>query len=87
MNKEPDYSIIIPAYNEEDYLPLTLENVKDAMASISGYSGEIIVTDNNSTDRTSEVASDYGARVVFQQHRQIALSRNTGGRSRPKAST
>ena len=45
------YSIIIPAYNEEELLPQTLKAINKAMAGVSRYSGELIVTDNNSTDR------------------------------------
>ncbi len=76
-----DYSIIIPAYNEEEYLPATLASVKTAMASIPYVKGEIIVTDNNSTDSTSSVAEEFGARVIFEEHRQIAKSRNTGAKN------
>lgn len=51
------YSIIIPAYNEEELLPQTLEAINKAMADISRYSGEVVVTNNNSTDRTAEIAA------------------------------
>ncbi len=50
-----DYSIIIPAYNEEALLANTLAVLQKSMAKIP-LSGEIIVTDNNSTDRTPEIA-------------------------------
>ena len=65
------YSVIIPAYNEEDFLPSTLSSLHSAMDSIP-YKGEIIVVDNNSTDNTGHVAQKYGARVVFEPFRQIA---------------
>ena len=78
---KPDYSIIIPAYNEEEYLPATLESLKTAMNSLTALNGEIIVTDNNSTDRTAAVAEEFGARVVFEEHRQIAKARNTGAKN------
>lgn len=78
-DKKIDYSIIIPAYNEEDYLPDTLASVKDAMKTLVQFSGEIIVTDNNSTDRTASIAEESGARVVFEEHRQISRARNRGG--------
>jgi glycosyltransferase involved in cell wall biosynthesis len=76
-----DYSIIIPAYNEEDYLPHTLEHLIRAMKAFIRYKGEIIVTDNNSTDSTASIAKKYGARVVFEGHRQISRSRNTGAKA------
>ncbi len=74
------YSIIVPAYNEEDFLPATLERLQSIMAKLP-VSGEIIVTDNNSTDRTAEIAREHGARVVFEEHQQISRSRNAGGRA------
>ena len=81
QNNEIDYSIIIPAYKEEEYLPDTLESLKAAMDHLSGLRGEVIVTDNNSTDRTAVVAQKYGARVVFEEHRQISKARNTGAKN------
>ncbi len=50
------------------------------MKTLSGLSCEIIVTDNNSTDRTAAIAEESGARVVFEEHRQISRARNTGAR-------
>ncbi len=75
------YSIIIPAYNEEDYLPHTLANLIQSMKAVSRYKGEIIVTDNNSTDRTAAIAEEYGARVIFEEHQQISRARNTGAKA------
>lgn len=70
---------MIPAHNEEAYLPVTLASMHRAMSELATHRGEIVVTDNDSTDRTSEVATDGGARVVFEEHRQIARARNAGG--------
>lgn len=74
----PDYSIIIPAYNEEVLLPATLESIIEAMESVPTHSGEVVVADNDSTDLTATVARGYGATVVFEGHRQIARARNAG---------
>ena len=76
-----DYSIIVPAYNEEDYLPVTLASLRESMAAVAEFRGETIVTNNNSTDRTAEIAEESGARVIFEKHRQIARARNAGGRA------
>ncbi|MEI8248183.1 MAG: glycosyltransferase [Lentisphaerota bacterium] len=76
-----DYSVIVPAYNEELHLPETLRNLQKAMASVEPLRGEIIVVDNNSTDRTAEIARESGAGVVFEAHNQISRARNCGGRS------
>ncbi|MDO5850057.1 MAG: glycosyltransferase family protein [Methanobacteriaceae archaeon] len=53
-------SIIIPTYNEEEYLPKLLESIK--MQDFTDY--EIIVADANSKDNTREIAEKYGAKVV-----------------------
>ena len=54
------FSIIIPTYNEEEYLPNLLDSIK--RQCFSDY--EIIVADANSTDRTREIAEEYGCVVV-----------------------
>lgn len=74
-----DFSIIVPAYNEEMWLPATLKQLKQIVREVP-QNGEIIVTDNNSTDRTREIAQEYGTVVVFEGHRQIARSRNAGAK-------
>jgi glycosyltransferase involved in cell wall biosynthesis len=74
------YSVIIPAFNEEEYLERTLTTIHEAMASLP-LAGELIVVDNNSTDRTSQVAKEAGARVVFEPKNQISRARNTGARA------
>ena len=71
------YSVVIPAYNEEKYLPQTLKHLNEVMDSATG-DGETIVVDNNSTDSTAEIAERLGARVVFEPHNQIGRARNTG---------
>ena len=81
----PDYAIIIPAFNEEDYLAVTLEATRSAMAE-QDLSGELIVVDNNSSDATATVAEENGAdRVVFEPHNQIARARNAGAEAVPEA--
>jgi len=74
------YSVIIPAFNEQELLPKTLEALQKAMREIA-MPGEIIVADNNSGDKTPEIAIQYGASVVFEQINQISRARNTGARA------
>ena len=73
-------SIIIPAFNEERLIGETLRQVKAATAAFSrrGWPTEIMVCDNNSTDRTAELARAQGATVVFEPVNQIARARNSG---------
>lgn len=73
-----DYSIIIPAYNEEAYLPATLTAVAAAMTAVGTLRGEVVVVDNNSHDATAAVAAAHGVRLVFEPHNQIARARNCG---------
>jgi len=53
-------SIIIPTLNEEKYLPLLLEEIKKQ--NFNSY--EIIVADGGSEDRTTEIARNYGCKIV-----------------------
>lgn len=73
-------SVIVPAYNEERLLGESLRHIRTAMAAFSGrgWETELIVCDNNSTDRTAEIAREAGAEVVFEPVNQIARARNTG---------
>jgi len=75
-------SIVIPAFNEERLLGETLRRVNTAAAAFvrRGWQFEVLVCDNNSTDRTAEIARTAGARVVFESFNQIARARNTGAR-------
>ena len=75
------FSVIIPAYNEEQYLPRLLDSIEVARSNYSGGLDaiEVIVADNDSTDRTAEVAAARGARVVTVKKRRIAAARNGGG--------
>lgn len=74
------YSVIIPAYNEEALLPKTLISLKSAMTNVP-QPGEIIVVDNNSTDKTAEIAERHGAKIIFEPFRQIAKARNSGAKA------
>lgn len=76
-------SVVVPAYNEERLLARTLEHLRGGMdaASRRGWSVELIVCDNNSTDRTAQIARAAGARVAFEPVNQIARARNTGAAS------
>jgi glycosyltransferase involved in cell wall biosynthesis len=73
-------SVIVPAFNEEQLLPESLARIRAAMQAFTdaGWPSELIVCDNNSTDRTAEIARAAGARVVFEPINQIARARNAG---------
>ena len=74
-----DYSIIIPAFDEEAYIVPTIKAIQSAMQGIP-LAGEIIVCNNNSSDSTAILAEENGANVVFEAVNQISRARNTGAR-------
>lgn len=68
----PFLSVIIPAYNEENRLPRTLEQVLEFLKK-QNYSFEIIVVENASSDRTFEVAKEFAqtnSSVIILQEQQ-----------------
>jgi glycosyltransferase involved in cell wall biosynthesis len=77
----PDISVLIPAYNEEALIGRVLDAVKESFASLPRVTYEIVVCDNNSTDKTGEIAAAHGAVVVKEPHNQIARARNTAAKS------
>ena len=64
LEPELNFSVIIPAYNEEEYLPKTLEALKHAIDRLAGLRGEIILVDNQCTDRTAQIAEEFGCIVI-----------------------
>lgn len=80
-NTLPRLSLVIPAYNEERFLPRLLDTVDEAALRYTRGAAaiEVIVADNASTDRTAEIALQRGCRVVPVEKRSIAAARNAGG--------
>ncbi|RKZ09483.1 glycosyl transferase family 2 [Candidatus Fermentibacteria bacterium] len=74
------FSLIIPARNEENYLPRLLDSVDIARMNYHRGSDavEVIVSDNCSTDKTAEIAESRGCVVVKEEKRIIAAVRNAG---------
>jgi len=73
-------SIVIPAFNEEDYLPACLNEV---LAEVARYSGpetiEVLVVDNASTDATAEIACRApGVSVVKEPVKGLTRARQAG---------
>ena len=70
-------SIIIPALNEEKYLPILIASIY--RQDFRDY--EIIVSDANSEDQTRQIATSLGARVVVDARRHPSFQRNTGAKA------
>ncbi len=81
--KRPRFSLIIPARNEEAYLPRLLDTVDVARNAYHGGPDqiEVVVADNVSTDATAEIARQRGCRVVRVETRNIGAVRNSGIRA------
>ncbi len=74
--QNPKVSLVIPAYNEEKYLGACLDH---SIKNSAGDFFEIIVVDNASTDRTSEIAESYpGVRVVWEPRKGLTRARQRG---------
>ena len=56
--KEMRISVVVPAFNEERLLPGSLSSIRAAAEGFArlGWESELIVCDNNSNDRTAEIA-------------------------------
>lgn len=67
-------SVVIPAYNEEKYLAQCLSGFKNQEVKAN----EIIVVDNNSTDRTTEIAQKFKVRVIKEERQGMTYARNRG---------
>lgn len=66
MIKKHTISLIIPCKNEENSLGALLSKVPS-------YVDEVIVVDNNSTDKTAQVAKKYGAKVVTEKRTEHGI--------------
>lgn len=68
MYEEPEVSFVLPCLNEEEAIAIV---VADALRVIDdmGVTGEVIVVDNGSDDRSANLAAGAGARVIFEPRR------------------
>ncbi|MBI4099491.1 glycosyltransferase family 2 protein [Candidatus Microgenomates bacterium] len=74
MATKPQVSVVLIAYNEEKYLPQALASIKrQTFQDI-----EIIVVDNNSTDKTAAIAKKLGAKVIPESIQGMTPARETG---------
>ncbi len=74
--EHPAISVIIPTFNGEKRIPDCLESIVNQ--DYPREKIEILVVDDNSTDRTVEIASRYGARILNNGHRNIERGKSIG---------
>jgi glycosyltransferase involved in cell wall biosynthesis len=67
-------SVVIPAYNEENYIAACLESMLDQEEKAD----EIIVVNNNSTDRTVDIVKQYPVRMINETEQGMIQARNRG---------
>lgn len=71
-------SFVIPAYNEEKYIGQCLQSIFDELKG-SSYDTEIIVVNNNSTDKTKEIALSFlNVKVVDESQKGLVNARRAG---------
>src|SRR5690554_7504849 len=69
-------SVIVPAHNEDKYISQCLESLSTQDYPKSLY--EIIVVDNNSADKTSEIAANFNVKILQQSTGPVGAVRNAG---------
>ncbi|MGB9598499.1 MAG: glycosyltransferase [Minisyncoccales bacterium] len=74
---KPIFSVVIPAFNEEKFLPKCLESLKKQ--DFKRF--EVIVIDNNSTDKTTEVVKKFKINLISEKNQGVAFAREKGFRS------
>ena len=76
-------SFIIPAYNEAELITSCIESIQRSIqqADLPEECCQVIVVDNNSSDKTAALAEDAGAHVAFEPVNQISRARNAGARA------
>jgi len=72
-----NFSVIVPAFNEEKRIRPCLESIK---AQQTSHTYELIVSDSNSTDLTAAIAREYTDKVVVCEERSTARARNEGAK-------
>ena len=73
---QPQYSIIVPAYNERARIGATLQRILEHLNE-QKWSAEIVVVNDGSRDDTTDVVSQFGA-----EHPQVRLIQNPGNQGK-----
>ena len=76
-NPRPDLSVVMPCLNEEANLAFCIRQAQAYLAE-QGLSGEILVVDNGSTDRSAAIAEECGAAVIPEPRRGYGRALRTG---------
>lgn len=79
MNKQPFFSIIIPAYNANEFLPSTLESI----FSQKYPDFEVLLINDGSTDNTEDICRHYASldkriSLISKKNEGVSIARNKG---------
>jgi glycosyltransferase involved in cell wall biosynthesis len=81
QDRPPSLSVIVPVYNEQDWIGRCVESVRTALDN-AGWPAEIVVVDDGSTDETpkrlAELAERTNLRIVSQENRGRFAARRAG---------
>jgi len=77
MSPAPEITVVIPCLNEEEAVGKVVDQALEGIRR-SGRTGEVLVVDNGSTDRSADVAAAQGARVVTERRRGYGSAYLTG---------
>ena len=75
MKEFIQFSIIIPAFDEEEYIS---ESIRSVQKQQGDFDTEIIVVNNASTDKTGQIARSLGVLVVDEPRKGVGQARKTG---------
>lgn len=70
-------SVVIPAHNAEPFIQQAIESVYAQTIKVT----ELIVVADDCSDRTAQIATEHGAKVLHQQRRNMAAALNVGVKS------
>jgi len=66
LMKREKITILIPCHNEEQGIAKVMDNIPHNTLARHGFESKVMVIDNNSSDRTREIAESKGAHVIFE---------------------
>lgn len=74
LSKKLTITIVVPVYNEEKYIDSCLKSIINQ----SRKPDQILIVDNNCTDKTIEIAEKYPVKVIKEEKQGMIFARNTG---------
>lgn len=76
VRRRPLIPVIVPAYNEEKYIRACLDSLTNQDLPKRFF--EIIVVDNNSTDKTKEIIKKFPVKYTFEEKRNVVAAKQRG---------